>query len=89
MNRISGAAVSEAEVNRLRDQIPNMGQSEVDFETSVDLYNDLMESTVHNLMYKYGFGSLEQAKESLYGPQSTQPTATSDEEVLYNQMMGI
>jgi uncharacterized protein YlxW (UPF0749 family) len=54
MKDISGATVADAEVARLKDQIPNFSNSNASFEESVQSYNRIMQDTEYSIREMYG-----------------------------------
>lgn len=53
MNKISGATVSEPEVNRLKDQIPNLSMNDNQFKDAMEQYNQSMQNGINYAQTQY------------------------------------
>ncbi len=53
MNKISGATVSESEVNRLKDQIPNLSMNDKQFADAMEQYNQSMKNGINYAQTQY------------------------------------
>ena len=78
MNKISGATVSEAEVERLREQIPNLSMWDKQFIDAFEQYDQSMQRWLDNTLTKYWFNSYDDIKQKIYwSNKSAQPASTS------------
>lgn len=55
MNQISGATVGDREVDRLKQQIPNLGMNEEQFNNAINDYSNTLQSTEDFLYKNNGF----------------------------------
>ena len=77
MNRISGATVSESEVNRLKDQIPNLSMNDSQFKDAMEQYNQSMKNGINYAQTQYWFDGINNMRTKLIGGGSSTP-ATSN-----------
>jgi surface antigen len=77
MNKISGATVSETEVERLREQIPNLSMWDKQFTDAFEQYDLSMQRWLDNTLTKYWFNSYDDVKQKIYWDnKSEQPAST-------------
>ena len=78
MNKISGATVSETEVERLREQIPNLSMWDKQFIDAFEQYDQSMQRWLDNTLTKYWFNSYDDVKQKIYWDnKSEQPASTT------------
>ena len=80
MNKISGATVSETEVERLREQIPNLSMWDKQFADAFEQYDLSMQRWLDNTLTKYWFNSYDDVKQKIYWDnksEQTQATTTT------------
>jgi hypothetical protein len=66
MQKISGATVSQPEVERLKSQIPNLSMGDKEFKTTMEEYNNSMQRAINYFLTTYGFSDLDSASKVFY-----------------------
>lgn len=77
MNKISGATVSETEVERLREQIPNLWMWDKQFTDAFEQYDLSMQRWLDNTLTKYWFNSYDDVKQKIYWSNKSEQTQTT------------
>ena len=78
MNRISGATVSESEVNRLQDQIPNLSMNDKQFKDAMEQYNQSMKNGINYAQTQYWFDGINNMRTKLIGGGSSTPATSNN-----------
>lgn len=67
MKELSGAAVSEQEVQRIKDFMPNFDQWDKKMDVNIREQLDTLETTMKRLKRQYGFDSVEDMRKAIFG----------------------
>ena len=67
MKELSGAAVSEQEVNRIKEFMPNFWQGDKKMDVNLKAQSEELDNTMRRLTKSYGFDSVEDMRNAVFG----------------------